>query len=188
MLLPSLVLNQLNNQSQKQSKWATLLMIRAKRHMRGHIAYGSLILFLKHIQHRQNLTATPPSHIGWCLTKHSTKWDESLCVWWSGECQCTHWLSISALTVIRVISLQFPHSKAKWDLPGSLSKYLKHKNDGIVCLPYIFPQLANCFCWQHDETLIIQMLFFVCYGLFFFFYPFLFFWLKLKAEYWLDPG
>lgn len=37
------------------------------------------------------------------------------------------------------------------------------------------PQLANWFCWQRDETLIIQTLFFVCYGIFlcccFFFFP-----------------
>lgn len=107
------------------------------------------------------------AHASLCLTKHSTKWDEPLCVrgcacvcvWWSGKCHCAHWLSISALTVI---SLQFPHSRTNWDLPGSFSKCLKHKIDGTVCLPYIFPQLANCFFWQPGETLITEMLFSVC--------------------------
>lgn len=75
-------------------------------------------------------------------------------------------VSLSSLTqhlcgIIPVISLQFPHRRAKWDLPGSLSVCLKHKNIENVCLHYIVPQLVNGFCWQNNETLILKMLCFL---------------------------
>lgn len=108
---------------------------------------------------------------------------------WSDRCHCAYWLSVSALTVTSVISQQFTRSRSKWDLPGSLSKYLKQKIDVTVCLPHIFHQLANCFLLKYHEALIIQMLFcLLCFGLwyvcgfFFFFHLFL---VKL-GEFWLD--
>lgn len=128
-----------------------------------------------------------PTHAALCWTEHSTKWGEplcvSVCVWRSGQCHCAHWLSVSALTVIPVVSQQFTHSRAKWDLPGSLSKYLKQKIDVTVCLLYIVELFLLSVPWSTDHTnvLLFAMI------RFFFSPPFLCFLVETGGcEFWLD--